>query len=154
MRISRKTDYALRVLVALTDLEPGELASIRHLAAANDIPKRFLEQIMLDLRDSGWVRAVTGRNGGYALEIAPETLTMGQVVRRFDGVLAPIGCVSVTRYEPCSQERTCRFRRVFLDARNHVAHMLDQLTLADLVASKPVTAAELRDITFSGGAGI
>jgi len=154
MKISKKTDYALRALVMLAEQEPGTLVSIRHLAEANDIPKRFLEQIMLDLRERGWVRGVTGRIGGYALAIPADMLTMGHVVRHFDGVIAPIGCVSVARYEPCSQETRCRFRRVFLDARNHAARMLDRLTLADLLRTHPVSTADVRDLAFSDGAGI
>lgn len=154
MKISRKTDYALRALVAMADLPSGELISIRKLAEDHDIPRRFLEQIMLDLRKLGWVRAVTGRDGGYALTANPDELTMGQIVRHFDGILAPISCVSVTGYEPCTQEPHCRFRRVFLEARNHVAHILDQLTLTDLATGVPVSSTEVREVACDNGAGI
>ena len=140
MKVSRKTDYALRVLVTLAGEAPETVLSIRRLAERNDVPRRFLEQIMIELRAQGWVRAVAGRDGGYALAIAPKSLTMGRIVRHFDGVLAPIGCVSVTQREPCSQEKNCRFRRVFLAARNHVAGMLDRLTLADLAKGDFTTA--------------
>lgn len=142
MRISKKSDYALRALVTLAGQEPGDLLSIRRLAEGNDIPRRFLEQIMMDLREQGWVFGVTGRDGGYRLAVPATALTMGEVVRHFDGVLAPIGCVSVKHYEPCSQEPTCRFRRVFLEARNHAARMLDGLTIADLLADPPSSPGE------------
>jgi len=142
MRISKKSDYALRALVTLATQEPGDLLSIRRLAEGNDIPRRFLEQIMMDLREQGWVFGVTGRDGGYRLAVAPAALTMGEVVRHFDRVLAPIGCVSVKQYEPCSQEPTCRFRRVFLEARNHAARMLDGLTIADLLEDPPSSPVE------------
>jgi DNA-binding IscR family transcriptional regulator len=69
-------------------------------------------------------------------------------------VLAPIGCVSVTHYEPCSQERTCRFRRVFLEIRNHTAWRLDRLSLADLVAGDPVTRDEMLPPELDAGVGI
>ncbi|NLF16278.1 MAG: Rrf2 family transcriptional regulator [Lentisphaerae bacterium] len=155
MRVSRKTDYALRALVALAEQrERGGLLSIRSLAAGHGIPRRFLEQIMIDLRERGWVRAVAGRDGGYQLAVPPEAVTMGQVVRFFDGVLAPIGCVSVTHYEPCSQEPSCRFRRVFLEARNHAAQRLDAMTLADLTRCTPVAPDEFQARGFGGGSGI
>jgi Rrf2 family protein len=154
MKVSKKSDYALRALVALAGHGGGGLLSIRRLAERHGIPKRFLEQIMLDMRERGWVRAVAGRDGGYQLAVRPEAVTMGQVVRHFDGVLAPIGCVSVTHYEPCSQEPVCRFRRVFLDARNHAAKMLDAISLADLAHCDPVADDELHGLVFGDGSGI
>lgn len=154
MKISKKSDYALRALLLLADQEPGELVSIRRLAETADIPKRFLEQIMLDLREHGWVKAVTGRDGGFQMAVRPDELTMGQIVRHFDGVLAPVGCVSVTHYEPCSQEKVCRFRRVFLEARNHAARMLDSLTLEDLRHTRPVSSPDLAVFAFHDGEGI
>lgn len=75
---------------------------------------------MLDLKAQGWVKSLAGIRGGYVLAKKPEKITMGEVVRHFDGILAPIGCVSVTGYERCSQEPVCKFRRIFLDARNYV----------------------------------
>lgn len=120
MRISKKTDYALRALFTLVDHYGNGPIPIRELARRNDVPKRFLEQIMLDLKAQGWVKSLAGIRGGYVLAKKPEKITMGEVVRHFDGILAPIGCVSVTGYERCSQEPVCKFRRIFLDARNYV----------------------------------
>src|SRR5262245_25204023 len=112
MRVSKRTDYALRVLFHLVDARGQGPLSISSLAKRNDIPKRFLEQIMIDLRAQGWVASTPGRYGGYVLAQDPEKITMGQVVRFFDGVLAPIGCVSVSNFEPCSQSPICKFRRI------------------------------------------
>jgi DNA-binding IscR family transcriptional regulator len=78
---------------------------------------------------------------------------MGEVVRHFDGILAPIDCVSVTGYQRCSQEPVCRFRRVFLDARNYVAGVMDKSTLADIAKIAPVSKREL-SAGFIGGEGI
>jgi DNA-binding IscR family transcriptional regulator len=78
---------------------------------------------------------------------------MGEVVRHFDGILAPIDCVSVTGYQRCSQEPVCKFRRVFLDARNYVAGVMDKATLADVAKSAPVTKREVT-VGFTGGEGI
>ena len=131
----------------------GATIPIRELARRNDVPKRFLEQIMLQLKSQGWVDSSAGVRGGYFLARSPEKITMGEIVRFFDGILAPIDCVSVTGYQRCSQESVCRFRRVFLDARNYVAGLMDRATLADVIKGLPVTRQEL-SAGFTGGEGI
>jgi Rrf2 family protein len=155
VRISKKTDYALRALVMLVDRwEEGEPISLAELARTNDVPKKFLEHIMLDLKEHGWVRSLPGRKGGYLLSVSPDRITLGQVIRTFDGVLAPIGCVSVTRHEACSQSSTCRFRRVFLDVRNLVARVMDNTTMATIASYAPVTNPEVFQLELTGGEGI
>ena len=153
MRISKRTDYALRALFTLVDHYRGAPIPIRELARRNDVPKRFLEQIMLDLKTQGWVDSTAGIRGGYVLARSPEKITMGEVVRHFDGVLAPIDCVSVTGYKRCSQESVCRFRRVFLDARNYIAGVMDRATLAEVAKGTPVSKREM-GVNFIGGEGI
>ncbi len=154
MKVSRQADYALRVLFTLAERYGREPISIRELAVQNDVPKRFLEHIMLDLKAQGWVESTPGKHGGYCLARAPEQITMGQVVRFFDGILAPINCVSVIHYEPCSQELSCRFRRVFLDVRNEVALRMDSASLAVVMTGKPVQRHEVFDDLLISGAGI
>jgi Rrf2 family protein len=124
------------------------------LSRKNDIPQAFLQQIMLDMKEQGWVTSVHGREGGYELALSPDKLTMGRVVRFFESVLAPIGCVSVAHFESCSQESVCRFRRVLLDVRNHTAKLLDETTLATLAEGSPVSEKELAYPEFTGGLGI
>ena len=153
MRVSKRTDYALRALFTLVDHYRGAPIPIRELARRNDVPKRFLEQIMLDLKAQGWVDSVAGIRGGYMLARNPDKITMGEVVRHFDGVLAPIECVSVTGYKRCSQEPVCRFRRIFLDARNYIAAAMDRATLAEVARGMPVSKQEIA-ANFIGGAGI
>jgi Rrf2 family protein len=153
MRISKKTDYALRALFTLVDHYEGAPIPIRELARRNDVPKRFLEQIMLALKAKGWVKSLPGMRGGYALGKAPDKITMGEIVRYFDGILAPIGCVSVTGYERCTQEPVCRFRRIFLKIRTDAAQIMDSTTLAAAAQGLPVSTAELF-AEFSDGAGI
>ena len=152
MRLSRKSDYALRALVTLAKHYGEGPISIRELAERNDVPRRFLEQIMLDIKGRGWVESIPGRDGGFVLARRPEEITMGQVVRHFDGLLAPIPCVSTASYEPCSQEAVCRFRRVLLEIRNYTARRMDQADLATLLMSVPVQQAEV--FAFAEGAGI
>lgn len=153
MWVSKKSDYALRALFTLADHYGGTPIPIRELARRNDVPKRFLEQIMLALKAKGWVDSSAGIRGGYFLAKSPGKITMGEVVRHFDGVLAPIGCVSVKAYERCSQEPVCRFRRVFLDVRNYVANLMDRSSLAEVAKGAPVSQAEV-SAEFIGGEGI
>jgi Rrf2 family protein len=153
VRVSKRTDYALRALFTLVDHFGGAPIPIRELARRNDVPKRFLEQIMLALKSQGWVDSVAGIRGGYRLAKNPGRITMGEVVRHFDGILAPIDCVSVTGYKRCSQESVCRFRRVFFDARNYVAGVMDRSTLADVARGLPLSKHEVSG-SFSGGEGI
>ena len=153
MRISKKTDYALRALFTLVDHYGGQPIPIRELARRNDAPKRFLEQIMLALKSQGWVDSSAGIRGGYFLAKNPAKITMGEVVRHFDGILAPIDCVSVTGYQRCSQESVCRFRRVFFDARNFVATLMDRATLAEVAKGLPLAKREISS-GFMGGEGI
>jgi Rrf2 family protein len=153
MWVSKKSDYALRALFTLADHYGGTPIPIRELARRNDVPKRFLEQIMLALKAKGWVDSTAGVRGGYFLAKSPNKITMGEVVRHFDGVLAPIGCVSVKAYERCSQEPVCRFRRVFLDVRNYIANLMDRSTLSDVSKGAPVSQDEV-SAGFIGGEGI
>ena len=154
MKISRKTDYALRVLLTLVEHYGRGPIPIRELARRNEVPKSFLEHIMLDLKTQGWVESVTGKNGGYILAQKPDKIRMGQVVRYFDGVVSPINCVSVSQYERCSQEPVCHFRRVFLQIRNDTARLMDNATLASVFAGQPVRPEEVFDEALMGGAGI
>ena len=153
MRVSKRTDYALRALFTLVDHYGGQPIPIRELARRNDVPKRFLEQIMLALKSQGWVDSSAGIRGGYFLAKNPDKITMGDVVRHFDGILAPIDCVSVTGYQRCSQESVCRFRRVFYEARNYVANLMDRTTLAEVAKGRPLSLHEV-SMGFIGGEGI
>jgi Rrf2 family protein len=153
MHISKKTDYALRALFTLVEHYNGTPIPIRELARRNDIPKRFLEQIMLALKAQGWAESLAGMRGGYLLAKNPSKITMGEVVRHFDGILAPIDCVSLSGYKRCSQEPVCRFRRVFFDIRNYVTAVMDHSTLAEVAKGAPVSKREVQT-DFIGGEGI
>jgi Rrf2 family protein len=154
MKLSRKSDYALRALFSLVAYRGQGPISIRTLAEQNDIPRRFLEQIMLDLKSRGWVESIAGRDGGFVLAKKPEDITMGEVVRHFDGILAPISCVSTTDYQPCSQESVCRFRRVMLDIRNYIARLMDSATLSAVFQGAIVRQEEVFAPELNYGDGI
>lgn len=154
MKISKKSDYALRALLTLAERYGEGPIPIRELARINDVPKRFLEHIMLDMKAKGWVTSVPGRDGGYVLGKPPAEITMGQVVRHFEDVLAPLECVSVAHYVRCSQEPICRFRRVFLQIRNYTARIMDEATLSRVLQGLPVTREEVFREALTEGAGI
>lgn len=154
MKISMKTDYALRALMTLVEHYGRGPIPTRELARRNEIPVKFLEHIMLDLKGRKWVSSRAGKYGGYVLEQDPRKIMIGHVVRHFEGVLAPIGCVSTHHYERCTQEPVCRFRRLFLEIRNEVAQRMDQTSLADLHAGRPVSEPEVFDDKYIHGDGI
>lgn len=154
MKLTKKSDYALRALFSLVENYGKGPLSIRELADRNNVPKRFLEQILLEAKGKGWVQSLPGKNGGYVLAKTPDKITMGQVVRHFDGLLAPIPCVSVSQYEACTEEPSCRFRRVLLEIRNLSARLMDQATLESVFGNKPVTRQEVFDADLIDGAGI
>jgi len=154
MRLSKKSDYALRALVTLAERGNSKPVSIRVLSRGNDIPYRFLQQITLEMKEKNWIKSIPGRDGGIMLAKPPEAISMGEVVRYFDGVLAPVGCVSTAHYEPCSQESICRFRRALLEIRNYTAQTMDATTLAMLAAGHPLRNEEVFEEDFIGGAGI
>jgi len=154
MKLSMKSDYALRALFTLVEHYGRGPIPIRELARRNDVPKRFLEQIMLEMKTKGLVQSSPGKYGGYELAKRPDQITMGQIVRHFDGLMAPIGCVSVAAYERCSQESVCRFRRVLLEIRNYTVGVMDKATLAKVFAGHPVTHKEVFDDDMINGAGI
>jgi Rrf2 family protein len=145
MKLSKRGEYALRSLINLGIAAKVErpLLRVTELAQAEDLPVKFLEQVMQQLREAGFVKSVRGKHGGYRLARTADKITMGSVVRLIDGPLAPIGCVSQTAYEPCNcpDEAHCGLRMLMLDVRNAIAGILDRYTLADVVE---VTLRKLR----------
>ena len=137
MKLSKRGEYALRSLINLgIAAKVGRsLVRVTELAKAEDLPVKFLEQVMQQLREAGYVQSVRGKHGGYRLAKPAAQITIGSVVRLIDGPLAPIGCVSQTAYEPCNcpDEAHCGLRMLMLDVRNAIAAILDRYTLADVV---------------------
>ena len=143
MRISKKTDYALRALFTLVEHYGGGPIPIRELARRNDVPKRFLEHILIDIRRSGIIASRRGRDGGYVLIKPPESVSIGEVLRMIDGPIAPLPCLSRKAYRPCDDcrdEAACRIRKVFGDLFSAYLLMLESLTLADLMRDDSILA--------------
>ena len=137
MKLSKKGEYALRALIDLgIATEVGRsLVQVTELAANEQLPIKFLEQIMQLLKEAGLVESQRGKFGGYRLALPAGKIAIGQVVRLIDGPLAPIGCVSQTAYEKCScpDETHCGLRMLMLDVRNAITNILDRYSLADVV---------------------
>ncbi|MDD5261569.1 MAG: Rrf2 family transcriptional regulator [Methylacidiphilales bacterium] len=139
MNLSKRGEYALRALIALGIAQSTgrELVPLRELAKNENIPGKFLEQILIQLRENGYVQTKRGKLGGYFLARPMDNISIGQVVRLIDGPLAPISCVSQTAYKKCScpDEANCGLRILMLDVRNAIANILDRYTLADSVSA-------------------
>jgi Rrf2 family protein len=145
MKLSKRGEYALRSLINLgIAAEVGRsLVQVSELAENEQLPVKFLEQILQALKEAGLIVSARGKFGGYRLAKKPKEITIGQVVRLIDGPLAPIGCVSQSAYEKCTcpDEEHCGLRMLMLDVRNAIAGILDRYTLADVVE---VTLRKLR----------
>lgn len=132
--LSQKCKYALQALLVLARDTSGELLLVSDIAERENLPKKFLEAILLELNRNGMVRSRRGRGGGYALAKPAEAITFGQVVRIMDGPLAPLACVSVNYYrrcDDCRDEQACEIRKVMRRVRDAIAHELDGTSLAD-----------------------
>ena len=135
MKLSRRGEYGLRALQDLAAHYGEEPVRNRDLARRNNIPPRFLEQILLTLKHGRIVHSHQGPQGGYYLARPPHEICLADVVRLLDGPLAPIRCVSETAYEPCGcpDMEACGLRRVMKEVRDTVARIMESTTLADLV---------------------
>jgi Rrf2 family protein len=132
--LSQKAKYALRALLMLAERPVGEPLLIADIAERQNLPRKFLELILLDLKHHGLLHSKRGKNGGYALARAPSEISFGQVVRIVDGPLAAVLCASQTAYrrcDDCRDEATCAIRKAFRRVRDATAEILDNHTLAD-----------------------
>ena len=144
MRLSKRGEYGLRAMIILADAQknsPTGMIQIKEISAREQIPVKFLEQILLALKNAGLVHSKMGVGGGYYLSRPPKEITLGQIVRTLDGPLAPVKCVSQMAYESCGcpDEQTCGLRMVMGDVRNAISNILDNTTLATVM--KRVDAA-------------
>jgi Rrf2 family protein len=135
--ISRKAKYALRALFALARAPQGKPLVIAEIAQDQRIPKKFLEQILLDLKNKGILDSRRGKGGGYVLLKPAEKISYGEIIRMIDGPIAPLPCLSITAYRKCADcadETRCETRRVFAKVAMQTRQVLDQTTMADAIA--------------------
>ena len=131
--ISRKAKYGLQAVLQLTEEFGRGPVLISDLSAKQQIPKKFLEQILLELKNAGVLQSKSGKGGGYYLSRSPADVTFGQVIRTLDGPIAPVPCVSKTAYarcEECADEATCSIRLVMADVREAISNILDRTSFA------------------------
>jgi Rrf2 family protein len=137
-------------MVHLAGLEPDVLAQAADIAESNSISKKFLDHILTELRRAGFVYSKKGKGGGYALARPAHEIRVGAIVLALDGPLAPIPCASVTAFRPCddcSDLKICAVRLIMIEARNAIANVLDNRTLAEMrMLTNPRDLAEMYHI--------
>jgi Rrf2 family protein len=145
MKLTKRGEYALRALIdlAIAPQAGRQMLSQKEIAAKENIPLPFLEQIFLQLREAGLVDGKRGKGGGFFLAKPANNITLAEVVRLIDGPLAPISCASMTAYAKCGcpDEAHCGLRMIMLDVRNSISNILDRYTLAQVAE---VTIRKLR----------
>ena len=135
MKLSLRGEYALRALQVLGEnYEPGRVVQIQFISQKQNIPRRFLEQILNDLKSAGLVESRRGMAGGYRLAKPPQEINLARLVRHVEGALAPVGCVSQYFYRKCScpDEATCAIRSVMQEVRQSIVDILEKVTVAEL----------------------
>lgn len=136
--ITQKMKYALKALTTLADERAGDGRALRieEIARRSGAPKRFLEHILLEIRNAGFIASVRGRNGGYLLIKDPAAVPLSELLRLIDGPIAPLPCLSRSAYqrcEDCSDETSCRIRKVFAEVFWSYLLLIESMTLADIV---------------------
>ncbi len=133
MSVSSKCYYALRAIYALSEHASTDPLKIAEIAEREQIPVRFLEVILGQLKGGGFVRSRRGAEGGYTLAKQPEEITVGEVMRYVDGPIAPVDCVSQSRPKECEFHGHCHFYGFWCRVRQSISDVVDQTTFADLL---------------------
>jgi Rrf2 family cysteine metabolism transcriptional repressor len=133
MKLTARSEYALLALVHLARQDSGEVVSADSIARAKDIPLKFLEQILLTLKRARYLRSTKGPRGGYQLAKPAEAVTLAEIVRLFDGALAPTESTSKHFYGPSPIEKERRLLRLFREIRDLVSNRLEAATIADML---------------------
>ncbi|MZQ86401.1 Rrf2 family transcriptional regulator [Paenibacillus sp. 5J-6] len=132
MKISSRGEYALRALIILGQ-NPNEWLAISELSQKTLVTEMYLEKIMLQLKKLNYVESRRGQHGGFRLMHTPEQVNLGEIIRRLEGPLAPMGCASLTKYEPCELEAGCLLKPLWILIREVIAQVLEQTTLQNLL---------------------
>lgn len=136
MKLTTRSEYSLLALVYLARNKDNGFISIDTIAKAQRIPPKFLEQLMLSLKRAHYLRSVKGQRGGYSLAKEPEQITLAEIIRLFDGALAPTESVSENFYESTPIEKEVQLVRVFKEIRDYISEKLETTTLADVVGNQ------------------
>lgn len=155
MRLSKRGEYGLRAMIMLAGTPqegaPLPVVQIKEISLREQISPKFLEQILLTLKNAGLLHSKMGVGGGYYLARSASEITLGQIFRVLDGPVAPIKCVSQMAYEPCGcpDEQTCGLRLVMSDVRNAIVDILDHTSLADVAKRQDTVRQSLGLLTSS-----
>lgn len=134
--LSKRAKYAINALVYLAKQEAQKPILISRIAEEEHIPKKFLEAILLELKNAGILKSKKGKGGGYFLHKAPDEVSLADIMRLFDGAIAFLPCVTYQYYERCEEcvdEETCGIRDVFQDVRDESVRVLKASTLANII---------------------
>jgi Rrf2 family protein len=144
--LTKKGKYGLKAMTHLAQFPPGRPVPVLDIALAERIPKKFLDAILCELRNSGFVNSRMGKGGGYTLAREAHEISVGDIIRAIDGPLAPIACASRTRYQACddcADEQLCAVRRLMQDAQRALSLVLDNCTLAEMRGMSARVSQEL-----------
>ncbi|MCJ8144258.1 Rrf2 family transcriptional regulator [Ancylobacter sp. A5.8] len=144
--LTNKGKYGLKAMLHLARLEPGSSAMGAEIASANNIPKKFLDAILLELRNAGMVRSKKGPGGGYGLSRHPRDIRIGHIIRTLDGPLAPLSCASKSAYVPCQDCQdleSCAVRITMSKVRDAMSDILDGMSLHDMIVFGKTPNADL-----------
>ena len=140
--LSSKAKYGLKAMVHLARRQGEGSVLIADIAAAERIPRKFLDTILLELKTRGFLSSKKGKGGGYCLAKSATVIAVGDIVRILDGPLAPVPCVSATAYrrcDDCVDEAACAVRAIMQDVRDAVSQILDNTSLAEMASRRPAT---------------
>ncbi len=144
--LSKKTKYAIRALIALGTQYGAESMNILSIAQQEKIPKKFLEQILLEMRNAGFLYSKKGAGGGYSLLKDPKEINLVQVMRLTGGPIAQLPCVSLNFYQKCEEcrdEESCGIRATFMSVRDATLKILSETTIADLISKEKDLSSHL-----------
>jgi len=133
MQISYKIDYALKVILHLSGNYPDKMDHIKDISNTQDIPKKFLEQVLLLLKKGGFVMSKKGPRGGYYLKKSPDEITMGDIIKYINGPVSPISCVDEGNETTCDFSSFCVFRPVFNEVEKEISNIIDNKNFKDLL---------------------
>jgi Rrf2 family protein len=148
MRISFKGDYALKTILDLSlNYDKGPM-QIEDISKRQDIPLKYLQQILLTLKGAGYVRSRRGPSGGYSLSKSPSKITLGEIIRLMEGHTSPITCVSTTEYTKCNYENKCVFRGIWVEIKENINNIIDNTNFEDMV-KKAVKLKEKNSLMYN-----
>ena len=140
--LSQKAKYALRALLMLAEQPEADIVMIADIAERENVPRKFLEAILVDLRKRGLLDSRRGKYGGYRLAKPAAAISFGEIIRIVDGPLAPLPCASKTGFRPCddcTDANSCSVRWLMLQVRDATADILDNCSLADALKQRQAT---------------